>query len=49
MKYSDPDIIKIVEEDYVALDGLEKEVITYLKIRLNKMFNISDVVITLIK
>ena len=43
---SDPDLIKRVEEKYEALDGIEKGLITYLKIALDEMFNMSDVVIT---
>ena len=46
MNLSDPDLIKRVEEKYEALDGIEKGLITYLKIALDEMFNMSDVVIT---
>ena len=37
MKSLDTTLIKIVEEKYEALDGLDQEGITYLKIALNEM------------
>ena len=46
MKFSDPALIKRVEEKYEALDGLEQGVITYLNISLDDIFNMSDVIIT---
>ena len=45
MNSLDPALIKRVEENYEALDGSEKGWITYLKIDLDEMFNMSDVVI----
>ena len=42
-------LIKRVEKKYGALDGLEQGGITYLKIALDKIFNMSDVAITLIQ
>ena len=46
MNSSDPDLLKRVEENYEALDGLDQGGITYFNIYLNEMFNMSDVVIT---
>ena len=47
MNSLDPDLIKRAEDNYKALEGLEKYGITYLKIALDDMFNMSDVIITL--
>ena len=46
---SDPDLIKNLEETYEALGRLEQGGITYLNISLYEMFNISNVVITLLQ
>ena len=46
MNYSYPDLIKRVEDKYEAMDGLEQGGIAYLKIALDEMFNMSDIVIT---
>ena len=46
VKYSDPDVIKMVEDKYEELDGLKQGGMTYLNISLDEIFNMSDVVIT---
>ena len=46
LKSLDHDIIEKSEEKYEAMDGIDQEEIIYLKISLDKMFNMSDVVIT---
>ena len=49
VRSSDTFIINRVEDKYEALDGLKQGGITYLKIALDDMFNMSDVVITSIQ
>ena len=49
MKSSDPDLIKRVEDKYEALDGFDQGGIIYVKISLDEMFNMSDVIITSIQ
>ena len=49
MKSSDTTLIKMVEVKYEALDGIYQGGIIYLKIALDKMFNMSDLVITSIQ
>ena len=46
MNSSDTTLIKRVVDNYEELDRLEKGGIAYLKIALDEVFNISDVVIT---
>ena len=46
MNSLDTAIIKMVEDKYEALDGIEQGGITYLDFYLDEMFNMSDVVIT---
>ena len=46
MKSLDPALIKRVEEKYEALDGIYQGGITYIKIDIDDMFIMSDVVIT---
>ena len=48
MNSSDPAFIKRLEDNYEALGRLEQGVIACLKIALDEMFNMSDVVITLL-
>ena len=43
---SDPALIKRVEEKYEALNGLYQGGMNYLKISLDDMLNMSDVIIT---
>ena len=43
---SSPALVKRIEEKYEALDGLAQGGITYLKIALDEMFDMSDIVIT---
>ena len=45
MNSLDTVLIKMVEDKYEALDGIEKGRITYLKILLDDIFNMSDVAI----
>ena len=49
MNSSNTVLIKRVEYKYEVLDGLEQGRIAYLKISLDYIFNMSDVVITSIK
>ena len=49
MNSSGPALIKRVGEKYEVLYRLEKVVITYLKIALDEINNISDVLITLLQ
>ena len=49
MNSLDTAIIKRVEDKYEALDGIEQGGITYLDFSLDEMFNMSDVVITLLQ
>ena len=49
INYIDPALIKRVEDKHEALGRLEQGGITYLKIALDDMFNMSDVFITLIQ
>ena len=46
---SDPALIRRVEEKYGEMDGIEQGGITYLNISLDEMFNMSNVVITLLQ
>ena len=46
MNYSYPALIKMAEKKYEELDRLDQGVIKYLKIALDDMFNMSDIVIT---
>ena len=45
----DPALIEKVQDKYEALYGFEQGGITYLKISLGEMFNMSDVVINLLR
>ena len=49
INYSDPALIKRMYGKYEALGGLDKGGITYLKIDLDEIFNMSDIVITLLQ
>ena len=46
---SDPALIKGVEQKFEAMDRIEQGGITYLNIALDEMFNMSDIVITLLQ
>ena len=49
LESSDPSLIKKVRQKYEALYGIDKQWVTYRKVALGEMFNISDVFITLIQ
>ena len=44
-----PSLIKRIESKYDTIKGLEEGGITYLKIALDEMFDMSDIVITLLQ
>ena len=49
MNSSDTALIKRVDENHEALDGIDKRVITYPNIALDEIFNMRDIVITLLQ
>ena len=49
MNSLDTALIKRVEDKHEAMDGIEQGGVTYLKIAPDEMFNISDIVITLLQ